>query len=265
MNWQLIIALFSILSLHVNAQDFELSRPPPPTNASPEILGGQKAIPENWPATFVFITATGDRCTATVIGPKVVLTAAHCIVKGPSGGIEGSSVSLTCTPHSYYGGGSGHDIALCRASSEIRLKNDAPYETLSNSEGSPKANHQLALLGYGCTDTGAGSKILYEGTALVSTPASELQPFFETKGESAVCFGDSGGGAYLAGPKGGRLIVGIASKTIGNGISRFSIIPAAVTRQFIDSWASKQVDPKTGAKILVRICGIDQTLHSCNS
>src|SRR3990170_3949155 len=41
--------------------------------ADPKIIGGTKANPANWPATFVFQALDGGRCTSTVVGERVVI------------------------------------------------------------------------------------------------------------------------------------------------------------------------------------------------
>ena len=55
--------------------------------AEPQIIGGTLSDTADWPATFVF-NVIDNPCTSTAIGPKVILTAAHCITDGAKGLIK---------------------------------------------------------------------------------------------------------------------------------------------------------------------------------
>ena len=49
-----------------------------PDVAEPFVIGGKKVKPADFPSSF-YVKLAGSRCTATLIGPKVLLTAAHCV------------------------------------------------------------------------------------------------------------------------------------------------------------------------------------------
>ncbi|MGY3473807.1 trypsin-like serine protease [Bradyrhizobium ottawaense] len=76
-----IIILILILSAEAAAAQSQerIMAPLPSTNAANvQIIGGKPATPADWPATLMFDGNLG-RCTSTIVGTYVVLTAAHCV------------------------------------------------------------------------------------------------------------------------------------------------------------------------------------------
>lgn len=259
-----LAAVFLIASAcpSVGAQTLELRRPDPATEATPEIIGGRKADLATWPATFVFNSASGKRCTATVVGPRVVLTAAHCVTGAVDGRIVDTSLRLACQPHDYYSSGSLYDIALCVTSGVVKLERDAPYETIEATKG-PAKRGALTLLGYGCVSPNGPGGTLYEGASYVQQVADPKRPYFVTSGGAAVCSGDSGGGAYRLAGQFSRRVVGVASMDATAGQSNFSQLAEAEAVRWMRSWAASQTDPVTRVKVEVRICGLD-ALFTCH-
>lgn len=248
------------------AQQIELELPSAPPEASAEIIGGQVAVAANWPATFVFTGSNAGPCTATAIGPRTLLTAAHCVDKVVSGKIKGSPVSLWCEAHPWYEpNATSYDVALCVSSAKIPTLNARPYETI-DPKVRPRAGHErLTMLGYGCTDRGGSGGTLYEGTSPVTEADSQIVLFY-TQGGAAVCAGDSGGGAFRTASTGfSRRIVGVASGALAGTRSRFVAVADAGVTSFIGKWANRQVNRDTKEKIEVQICGLDQSLLDCRS
>jgi len=77
-----------------------------------------------WPASlYATFTVPGGTaaCTAALIGPQVMLTAAHCVP--PSGKVtirfNNRSYETKCTQHSRYGSDASADFALCKLSQPV--------------------------------------------------------------------------------------------------------------------------------------------------
>jgi hypothetical protein len=263
----LLLGLLSLLvATAASAQSFRLFRPGPVQNASPQILNGTIASLAAWPATYVLDKPATGPCTVTVIGPRALITAAHCVKDGEKGELVGGRIGVTCWWHERYHpeDQNAFDVAMCLADRDIRIANSGRFEALIG--GAPAAaTRPLTLLGYGCTEVGGTKGVLYEGESSLTEAIGAGSPSFRTSGGAAVCAGDSGGGAYQpAGPGGGRRLAGIAAKALGDKESRFTAIGSTHVQSWITSWAGSQTD-KNGNIQPVRICGLDPTLSNCRS
>ena len=247
------------------AQSFQMRPPENPSDATAQIIGGQPATPGDWPATLRFDTPDG-MCTSTVVGPRVVLTAAHCVDNGATGDVVLGTqpTSVTCDHHPGYDEDYRLDIALCLAVSDITLPGNPAnrrFETLNIDSLAPAVadpadpDDTVTLIGFGCRRVGGGgpSGVLYQGQSRVRTAADD-DAYVETRGGAAVCFGDSGGGAFLrergSGP---RRLFGINSRGDIRTRSLLTAVAYPLVDRFVRDWkATKQV----------QICGID-ALPSC--
>jgi hypothetical protein len=259
-NWARLTLVAAMMAAGptVHAQSFEMRPPDVPTTATGQIIGGELAIPSDWPATFRFLSPEGP-CTSTVVGPRAVLTAAHCVTDGAIGIIRLGNepgIGVTCTHHDDYDVDARLDIALCVAAANIPLANNRPYETLNTDSLRPELGAQVTLLGYGCRQVHGGgpSGALYKGDSVVQFPAYGV-PFATTIGGAAVCFGDSGGGAFLVSGA-SRKLIGVNSQ--GDIITRSHISAVAhpLIMAFIKRWSTQKNAP---------ICGISPNLFSCRS
>src|SRR6056300_1764505 len=67
------------------------------------LIGGKPADMSKFPATFY--TSQGNaRCTGTIVGPKALLLAAHCVGNGKQSILVSNGVTYTgvCTHHPKY-------------------------------------------------------------------------------------------------------------------------------------------------------------------
>jgi len=240
-------------------------------DATPQIIGGSKAAIADWPATFVFLDPNGGGCTSTAIGTRVIITAAHCIKDNATGVVEidGTPISASCSHHPDYHDNVlqtdqdwekkvSPDFSLCALTSDLTVKD---FETIGSKKDSPVKGSTIRLLGFGCNKTGGtdgGFGVLYEGDAGVTKIPEPPSYYITTLGGAAVCFGDSGGGAYLylnqAHTR--RVMVGVNSR---GDISTTSLLSATTTPGF-STWASSWA-----AKNHVKICGLHSDAKGCRT
>lgn len=229
---------------------FDIPSETVPTNPDPEVINGKPAAASDWPAT----RKSGSRiengktvaCTATIIGPRVILTAAHCVANGAMLSIETGQgrVSAQCERHPHYDPVVySNDIALCSTKDEIRLANGKLYERLNTSPSTPRRNSSVIVLGYGCTSpSGSGSTNLVAGvtTAMRATNNGVILG----KG-SVLCEGDSGGAAYQLLDSSlqptPRVVIGVNStRSVDYTHSTVTNVAAPDIATFIDDWAVRK-------------------------
>ncbi len=159
-------------------------------------------------------------CTATLIGPKTVLTAAHCLTKkGPgfivypisvsfSGGLStysAASAVVHPTYGSYYYKG---DIGVVRLKEVVQGVTPSP---LTNAK--PKVGQKAVLVGFGITATGSwgtsGVKRV-AGNIIAALPNDNITFSGSAGINGNLCSGDSGGPSFIK--EGGQeVVIGVHS------------------------------------------------------
>jgi hypothetical protein len=239
-------------------QAFELVAPEEPPG-EPAIVNGTAAVsPRDFPASFVF--QTDKNCTSTAVGSRVILTAAHCLAGAETGTVTigDNRLGVACTPHPDYGGQSlSADYALCVADADME---GIDFESIGTSLAHPRVGEEVVLLGFGCAEPLGRDRTfgtLRSGrtkvVAAVSTPSDQN---ILTRGNAALCFGDSGGAAFFELDRFGarRVIIGVNSRSDINSTSELA---ATSTFQFLD-WAVAWSNDNG-----VAICGIHTSAERC--
>jgi hypothetical protein len=235
------------------------------TGAQPSLRGARIADPKDWPASF-YSVHPGGSCTSTLVGPRALLTAAHCT---PNKGVVAITLGIatyrgTClqSPLFVSNGGASADWAICLMETDV----PAPeYESVNIDPMRLKVGTQLLLTGFGCTQasgTGGNDGHYRVGEVNVRALPSGGNNYITTSGEVALCFGDSGGPAFLFLDPGKtrRVQVSVNStiQTLDNGTlgpqSSLSSLSTPQGIAFIRGWQSRAG---------VGICGVTPGLQHC--
>jgi hypothetical protein len=128
-----------------------------PKPGEPQLRGGQVAASKDWPASLyaTFTTSEGIfACTAALIGPEVMLTAAHCV---PPNGVvtfkykgHPKDYTASCDQHPRYSQDASADFALCKVKPAFAAPAWFQYEMVSTSAMTNQLNKTITLTGFGC-------------------------------------------------------------------------------------------------------------------
>ncbi|RZS39234.1 trypsin [Herbihabitans rhizosphaerae] len=240
----------------------------PEPGAGPRVVNGQPATVGEFPFVIAGMRVggggpQGQSCTASIVGKRKILTAAHCMIDAQgeksylygdddlntSGDETFKSKVVEFKAHPEYGGAGGwqqgHDVAVVTIADDVPISEDkfAKFAT-SNDSGLTQPGKEATAIGYGKTGPSGGSGKLMKTTMPINA-AKDCQVFdIPVKddqmicagyddGKTGTCSGDSGGPVVVDG-----IIVGVTSWGASN-CDRYSI--SAKLTGTLGDWAHEQV------------------------
>jgi hypothetical protein len=212
-----------------------------------DVIGGETVSWKDWSA-HVQVRSGSGVCSGVVIGPRTVLSAAHCHSQSHAKVTAGDMVfDAVCTKHVLYPE-KDFDIALCRTD---KVMSNVVAENISFD--GPQVGEEVQIFGYGCTKEGGTGElgILHKGNAKVT---EILQHEFTIKG-AAACFGDSGGGVSFELSLGKPVVVGVSSKGNIRDTSWVALLGYQENIDFMKAWTESNPDAP--------VCGLSNHATQC--
>lgn len=216
---------------------------------NPSLIGGTVADPAAWP-----MSPWVGNCSSTVIGPRTLKTAAHCVSNGGTKTFQIGTTrySAKCNHHASYRSNSTADWALCYVDKVVA---GGKYEVVATAaEVGCKSGKTFLWTGYGCLRWGGSidGKFRTGSVNAVSCPSGTNFDTI-TRGSVALCSGDSGGGGYsVEGAK--RYVVGTNSRSNTRDTSYVSSTYSDAFRSWAKSW---------GDGNNTKICGVHVGVEDC--
>lgn len=241
----------------------------------PQLYLGVPVYRDEYPTTFHTVS-DGSLCTSTLVGPRVLITAAHCVEKSLSirldvkDGVATDKYYGSCTVHTDYPGDKSADVALCLMEEAVPVQ---PFENVETDLSWAKVDGKIRLVGYGCitADMKKGNDgVLRQGETSIASLPSTTSNYLSTSGGVALCPGDSGGPAFrpMNGGYDQRRMISVNSTVQAFEVaeneyvidvdalsSNVSLLAAPKIKKFLTTWAAGNGDPP--------MCGMSSGANDC--
>jgi hypothetical protein len=233
------------------------------TGAAYEVLAADDSVPTlingeileiaDWP--FIVNIRTGNSgCSATVVGPKTIVTASHCGTTGATTTVKVNGKEITGKfERSPLYPRQDHDIAVVILNEEIKKEDVKVFASVS---GIASVGAKTYLAGFGCTQAGGGGADgKLRGGVVEITGFSGFDVVSGGQdGSPALCFGDSGGPMFTEKSNKKPKLLGVNSKGNIRNTNYNARLDIKESRDFLTNMASKNSTV---------ICGINGSSDVC--
>jgi hypothetical protein len=158
---------------------------------------GNEGVADQWPSVFLLRSSNpATYCSATVVGRRVLLTAAHCVRERQTTVAVKTKASsedyqVNCSIHPKFAQDSKFDFALCSTDKPLPASR---IERINADNGLVASGTPVTLVGYGCRDavTRVFDGALSADTGFVASSARSDNAADTVVSGVAACPGDGG-------------------------------------------------------------------------
>ncbi|XP_015917849.1 chymotrypsin-C isoform X2 [Parasteatoda tepidariorum] len=230
----------------------------PDEELSPRVIGGRDALEKEFPWMVALHYQGKFVCSSFLVTPKVVMTAAHCVVFGRDvedpkkyngyigtinrDGPDSELLFDEIIAHKEYGSGTEYDIALMKVRTPATLSDNIQTVCLPTKDALFE-DMTAQVIGWGVSEKGGRESAKTLQTATENIPTNSLCSFTYAilgipvtrrhvcaggERDKGICFGDSGG-PLVALNETKPVAIGVASFVSRRGCAQ-PFIPAVYTR-----------------------------------